>query len=618
MKKKSITQAHTEDINTRVAFLWDKFDFDRKSTLDINLAIQEHLFYRNAGDLTEKIPNLLEASESLKAQTEAALLKSPEALFTVSALDSNGQMTPPEYAEVQKQSLLDCLQRGKIIEEYIKGFDNWVDQGECIFYHYWNTEKGKRRTPTALSNDDGTAKLNDDLTPAYEYAMEEYTVYEGAAALSIKPKDFVFDTTKKAQLYTSRCPKIVRSWRTVEDIIYDPLFKDKLTPAQIKELEDSVEGVTPQTEQNFNDPANKQNNRKQLGDMIEVLEYWGDLRLLDGTLFEDYVFTTVARKFVVRAEESPFSKCPFTYLEYFPDYVTNRGLSALVTLIGLNTKATKIWNSILESGQFALNPAWIVRAGGHFLNKKDKIEPGDILQFSDNGAKDLPQPIETFKNMGLTFELITFIEKAIEQASGISKYEAGDATGTARTATEVNQILTGANIRLNRRVMMLATSLVRSVEIIASIESDFSDIGATKNLTYKNSQGAITESTVNEAIRTGVYKYAIGAIQTIMEKKAKVNELAPLIQQFIQLGAKFNVQTLWNIAAAAYDIPHSDQLLELDALDKLLNTLPPEVQQPIKDQLAQVLQQILAQHTQNMQAQTPEGQAAAGGTPNAL
>jgi len=192
-------------------------------------------------------------------------------------------------------------------------------------------------------------------------------------------------------------------------------------------------------------------------------------------------------------------------------------------------------------------------------------------------------------------DVFTDLENEIEKASGVSKNLMGLPDHPEMTATQTNQMISGASMRISRRLMILAEEgIVPSIEIIARMIAENTDYDQIDKIKYRLSDGQEKTGIVDAAIRSGEYKYTIGSTQSIIEKKAKINELAPLIQQFTQLGVKFDNAKLWNMAAQAFEIPDASQLIESDGLTQALQNFPPEMQDTIKNHLTQLVPEVPA------------------------
>lgn len=582
---------------SKICSCWEKFNRDRRTTLDINNLVKEHLTYGDKEKLYGVLPNVKEISESLKAQVENSVLKSPASMFNVVPKKNDRN----EEAAIQKANILEKINDGNIINSYKIAIENWIDRGELVLFHEWETIKAKKRVikenQVQISAVDSEGKEFVENKTIYKFGVEDYVEYEGPTVKAIDPKDFVFDTTKVDFFNTSRCLKIRRSWLPYQEIVNNDLYHDMLSTDKKEILKGMINGKTPSTEQNFDDYNNSVSKNKIDGDLIEVLEFWGDICLEDGEILEDAVITVAGREVVIRQEISPYTKSPWIWIPYFSDLKTRRGFSALVDVIGFNEKATQIWNSILDAMRFSVNPAYWAKKGGHISNKKDKLEPGDILQWNNaDGSDVLPQVIDTFKNVPMNFNLITFLEKEMEEVSGVSKYEAGDAHGIARTATETQLLIAGSNSRIARRLLILANdALVPSIEIIARMIADNSEFGANNDINYLSSNGDKKTATVDDYIRQGEYKYTIGSTQSIIEMKAKINEIQSVINAFSKLGANFDISALWNIVSQAYEIPEANVLLQKSNLSSMLQNYSPDEQKLIQDNLPQILDSIVKQ-----------------------
>lgn len=589
MKKPDLKNIETELIS-KIVSLFETTDKDRSTTLGINQEVQNQLTYSDKDDLKGKLPDNLEICESYKANVNNSLFKSAEGLFSVASKD----LEKAEEALIKKGSLVESLEEGGILEEQKAAAENWIEKGEFILYHYY----GKNTEFTMAES----TEIDEFGNETYVYEKDEVVTYEGAMAEAVDPSDFVFDVTKTGNRFSLKkfqspeCFKIRRSWSTLDEIEANEAYSEYLTKDKIDELRKLTEGAEPNTQQDFAQKDKTSSNFID-GDQFQLLHYYGNIRTKEGKLLKDYIITVIADKYIIQFEENP-GICPFVYYPFYTDYKTRRGLSALVPAVSLNDKASKIFDATLKALSFANNPAYWVRKGTNIEKKEGELQPGEKIEWDDkSGSNTPPIPIDSFKQIPLNFEGMTFIEKKLEQVTGITKYAAGDASGIARTATETSAIITGANTRQSDKILDLSLhGVIPSIKIISNINAYYKPdemVNEIKPINYQNEQGKVQQGVLTKDIERGNYSFNIGNSQSIIEQKAKLKEVMPVIQGLEAMGLKFKPVELWNYAAQAYEIAKPSQYIEDDLLSEVLSQLPPDQQEQVKQMLAQQVMSML-------------------------
>ena len=92
--------------------------------------------------------------------------------------------------------------------------------------------------------------------------------------------------------------------------------------------------------------ASVKNNANVKGvndDKIELLEYWGDIKLVDGSIARNQVIVLAARNFIIRQELNPYIINPFVVMNIVQDPDTKRGFVYLKTALQMKEKSQQIF-----------------------------------------------------------------------------------------------------------------------------------------------------------------------------------------------------------------------------------------------------------------------------------
>ena len=611
---KKSTVVNKKDYNAlckKIDALWTKLNRDRLNSMLINEIVRWHLTWVSSDaklqqeaessyettiqnvNLKGKNPQIYEAVETLQSEY-CTLFKIPDNLFSIEGdID-----TPDGYDAIYKQYLLDKIYKADIINSLILGLEkeNW--RGENILKVEWEQKKEKRRVQKPSLGENEQPELNEDGTQKLDWVIEEYIDFEGVFVKAIEPNDFCFDITKLGSFSTSLydqskfaspvCCKIERKWMSIKDIEnnYD-LSKD-----DIEKLEQTfdIKTISPASEQVQDDYTNRFFRRYTNGDLIEVLEYWGNIGIPGAEYMEDMHIVTARSEIVLKCENNPYTFCPYLWKPAIPDLYSRRGLSPLVPAIEYNEFSTNLLDSVKRILKFAINPAYFVNEGTHLIDEPKEINPGDFVRIGDGlGSGQFPQPIEVGKNIPLSGEFFAMMEKFINKSTGVSENQTGDPDIVNMTATQNNNIATQNSFRMSRNLLTYSQMiLIPVIKMIAKLYSENIDYGKVERIKV-NKQ--IIE--INDAIRNGKYTFNIGSTQTMMEKK---NQRADFMQ-FLTAAANpailqnYDMKEIINWGSEPSCIQNAERFLIQN------NPQQQQMQQQIQ-QLTQQLQQVQQQSQQ--------------------
>lgn len=533
---------------------FDEYDSLRSSQLNDIRTVREAIYNAevprlNGWDNNIKLPDIYELAQTLKSHISSNLYSNPEAMFDVSGATPESQ----ENANIQKAMLVNTFEQMKIENEIEKIIDSIVETGECTLFIGWETKiKQIRRALTLEEQLSGQEKKS--------FKIEDRIVYDNAKIKYIKPEDFVFNIHDTDNW--DKCTKIYKTYSTI-----DELFSDKSNNVLDNEkLEILKEVVATKKNKNFEKAVDDKK--------VEILEYWGNIELPDGTVLKNWLTVVAARKFVIRFEPNPFVINPFVHANIISSPQTGRGLSPLKVALVLNNISSTILNKQIDALALMINPPYLAPKGC-FSGIQD-VKPGKIIEYDAALMPSPPVPLSFDKAM-VGWDFLNYFKSTIESATGIFKNMAGNTQSTARTATELNYSANGQEARLNMLLDAINRKIiVPMVEKTAELISNFK-LG--KELISVTQRGFTTFLEVDDHIRNGNYIYHYGDRKATFERKNKMKELFDIVQAFAkmpEISEKIDWLECFKFTLEQYGIENSENFLRqtLTTSPNLPNTLP--------------------------------------------
>ncbi|EKE03064.1 MAG: Portal protein [uncultured bacterium] len=534
-KPKNLSQESQDKLASYISDRWDKWDDLRRPNLEIIDAVEKAIYpsrKSSANKIDITMPEIYETKETYKAHLWKSWFSTLDTMF-----DVQGKSRDDHYkASQQKAALVDVFREINLVSKLEIGLDNWVTKGEFIAFINWKTKvKQVRRKelcpdyenfetepatqPASIENgfsENSQAQVDVDSaqykTPKLvsDFVLKDEVVYDGPDFTIVTPEAFVFDSTKKDNF--DACPKIYRSWATYDEIASNKLYQNH----------DELKNLCEENKDNSDNKALK-------GDQIEILEYWGNIKLNDGTLLENWVITVAGRKAVVRFEPNPFVLNPFVFAAFLEDPKTKRGISPLYVALPLNEASTTILNLQLDALKLIINKPYLAPKGS--LSGKINIKEGAIIEYDPALMPKEPIPLD-FKDALVGWDFLRFFEEKIESATGVFKYLTGDTNGLAnRTATEATGLMQAQGMRISKEIDVLNFRVkVPIIQKIAELMSNFSfDI---KEIKITKHNGDVDFVVIDETVRQGRYEYVIGDTTAISERKSKLRENLEILHEF--------------------------------------------------------------------------------------
>lgn len=490
---------------------YDKFN-DRRSLQLTDMKLIRDAIYNsdvpkiNGWDSKIELPDIYELAQTLKSHISENLYSHPDAMFDVSGTTPQTQT----FANRQKAMLVNTFEQMNIENEIEKVIDGIVETGEATLFVGWETKiKSVRRLKTPEEQE-----LFQDKN---SFILDEKIVYDNAKIKHIKSEDFVFDKYNRDNW--DGCAKIYRTYSTIEE-----LFSDKsnnlLDDRKLEILKGVVAGKKYKNTEDYGVDGNK----------LEVLEFWGDIEIADGTLLKNRLIVVAGRREIIRCEANPFVINPFIHANIIESPQTGRGISPLRVALILNSLSSTILNKQIDALALMMNPPYLAPKGC-FKGQQD-VRPGKIIEYDAALMPTSPTPLSFDKAM-VGWDFLNYFKSTIESATGIFKNMAGNLQSAERTATELNYSVSGQEARLNMMLDAINRKIiVPMVEKTAEIISYFK-LG--RELIGVNEHGKTSFLEIDDEVRNANYVYRYGDRKASFERKLRLKELFEVVRSFAQV-----------------------------------------------------------------------------------
>lgn len=506
-----LSETQEKFLVSSIAEKYDKFDEQRSSQLSDIKLIRDAIFNTdvpriNGWDNRIELPDIYELAQTLKSHISQNMYSHPESMFDVSGTTPQTQ----SFANKQKAMLVNTFEQMNIENEIEKVIDGIVETGETTLFVGWETKiKSVRRAKTFEEQ----LKYPDKKS----FILDDKVIYDNAKIKYIKPEDFVFDKYNSENW--DKCAKIYRTFSTI-----DELFSDKANNFLDERKLEVLKGVVAGKKYRNNDDSAVD------GKKVEILEFWGDIELVDGTLLKNWLVVVAARREIIRFESNPFIINPFIHANIIESPQTGRGVSPLRVALILNGLASTILNKQIDALALMMNPPYLAPKGC-FKGQQD-VKPGKIIEYDAALMPTAPTPLSFDKAM-VGWDFLNYFKSTIESATGIFKNMAGNLQSAERTATELNYSVSGQEARLN----MILDSINRKI-IVPMVEKTAEIISYFKlgrELIGVNDRGKTSFLEIDDEVRNARYIYRYGDRKATFERKLRLKELFEVVRSFAQV-----------------------------------------------------------------------------------
>ncbi len=494
----------------------------------------------NAWDCKIQLPDIYELSQTLKSHLVQNLYSNPDGMFDVEGTDFDTQ----KFANKQKAMLVNTFENMKIQNEMEKIIDSVIETGEVTLFVGWETKTRKTRRALSL-------KEQEELNTTESFKIEDKIIYDNAKVKFINCEDFVFDRSEVDNW--DSCAKIYRT-----KMSYDEIKSNKSNNMLNAEKLEILKGVLAS--------KSRKNRNNDTKNKIEVLEYWGDIELPDGTILKNKLIVVAGRSVLIRYEDNPYIINPFIHANIIECPTNGRGISPLRVALILNNISSTILNKQLDALALMMNPPYLAPKGC-FKGEQD-IHPGKIVEYDASLMTAPPAPI-SFDRAMQGWDFLNYFKSTIESATGIFKNMTGNIQNYDRTATEINYSVSGQEARLNMILESINRKvIVPMVEKTAEIISNFK-LG--KESVLAHDRGRIFLVEIDDKIRNSSYIYHYGDRKATFERKAKLKELFDVVNSFAAIDdVKQRIDWLecFKFAIEQYGIENANNFLTAEESEK--------------------------------------------------
>jgi hypothetical protein len=589
------------EIITMIKSDWDLFHAGREDQLADIDELQRLIFESPKSEITygEKyeIPEVYKLWDTLRSYLNNSVFSTNENLFDVRGQDEPSQ----ELAQKHKYDIVDDLENCnfKQIMQNEASY-NFALSGELIVFVGNRTKEIYRKRENAIDLLD--AMENENYIPKAEKVIE----YEGVGVTEIATQDFVFD------IYNpdfNSSTKIIRKYLSYKQII-NTFQLDKNEKEYFLQLSKnnkpsscSLQDTTQKRNSNY---TTSENNG-----LIEVLEFWGDIILNDGTILENQKATIAGDK-LLELIDNPFYNNPIVFYAPITSPLTRRGISPLRVSIIPNSINNNIINTMLDSLALITSPCWFMPKGA-LASKDIKIAPSVAIEYEPTVTARLPEKIDFSSALGATSSILPLFSSHIQEATGISDNMAGAISDTRRTATELSIVASAGSLRINNITTLIQDNFILPV-IKTIAEHKRNNENGEKNLVVRDGSGNSVEEKITKDVRDGKYRYIYMDTKTAVERQSRFKEFLDFIGLFIKLAPeKINISEIFKYGASIQNISDIEKFVNPDIIDKAIGEITEQqgvqLEKQDMDAVKQYIVELMPEILQSMiqRIQQPQG-----------
>ena len=458
--------------------------------------------------------------QTLKAYIWRNIYTTPNAMFDVSGENQESN----SFSNRQKAAICDVLQKMNFSKVLDKIIDNSLLYGDMVAFVGWKKMTKQVRRPLSIIEKVLSAKPEEK-----SFVIEEVTTYDNPYVYEVNPVNFVFDTTQTHNW--DACPKILKSFKTPEDILNNTLYK--ITP----ECKDFLTNLFKNGSQSKNYTSLNNQSFFKLkdeitnGDTVEVLEHWGDIRLDNGDLLKNMHIVVVGRKYTVRFEKNKFIENPFVCGHYLLDPDTKRAISPLQCIYELASMQENLYNKTLNMQALNENPP-IYAPEGFFSEPEIKLAPGKIVTYDPNLFQNVPLTPMQFQS-DIYLQDIVQLDNIIAEVSGIFPNMSGQLDRVNATATEISLKSQGQNIRLAMLLDILNQDLI--LPIIEKVAALLANFKFAPEVLFIDKDGKSDKLVIDNNVRQGHYQYTYSDRHSLLTKETDASQTALILEKFAKV-----------------------------------------------------------------------------------
>ena len=505
-----------------ISSMWDNWDDARSKQKDIAEKLRPEIYLdtresKDRGDNNWKSDVHLNKIYSL-FQTQQAYIwdniySNIENMFDVQGKDQLSN----NNAKAQKMNLVNIFYKNGIQRKLDRAIEYLGSVGEFCLFIGWKTQYKQVRKKLAF----GEVAPDGVLYQTSNYVTLNKEIYNGASIEAIDPINLVFDpkiSPEDAEKWDS-CGKIIKDWQT-----YDSIASNKLFKLSKKQLE-AIKKQLNQSNDDDDEPTTAKTDDVVQGNRIEVLQYWGNYTLPDGTVLRNWNIVIIGRSYLALFEHNRWIINPIINMAIFRDIKSKRGIPEIWSIYDLSKEQEKKVNLQNDAQSLNLNPP-AYAPKGFFMDKNISVSPGKQIEYK--AGLDDPNAI-----IKMTFPLfdnetiINYYDSTASTVSGIFPNMQGQSETKDATATEINVKVQGQTTRLAKTLDNIKQNgIVPMVTKVAELDANmkFGD-----EELYAIINGQPVTQTIGDMVRQGNYEYKYTDSNGLYRKAAKNKELVELL-----------------------------------------------------------------------------------------
>ena len=315
------------------------------------------------------------------------------------------------------------------------------------------------------------------------------------------------------------CDKIVKEWLTYDEIASNKFYKlSRQQLSDIKTMLDKKSVEEDDTETEKTDDVLQENR-------IEVLSYWGNYTLDDGTVLRNWSIVVVGRKYLAVFEHNRFIVNPLVNMAVFRDYESKRGIPEIWSIYDIAKEQENKVNLQNDAQALNLNPP-AYAPQGFFIKDEIKLAPGKQIEYKP-GLDDPSALIKMQFPLISNEQIIEYYDSTASTVSGIFPNMQGQDEAKDATATEIQVKVQGQTTRLAKTLDAIKQNgIVPMVEKVAALDANMK---FGNEVVYVENDGMKTAVVIGDTVRQGNYEYRYTDNTGIARKLAKNQELIQLL-----------------------------------------------------------------------------------------
>lgn len=519
---RKLSGEQSKEIAGKVGHLWTLWDSARSKQKNIADKLKPELYLDERAKKNQKDEDAWKSDVHLNKlyslnQTQQAFIwdniySNIENLFDVEGTDEQSE----KMAQLQKSHLVDRLHKMSVKKKLDAGVEYWGTVGEmCLFISWKKKYKQIRRRLME------TTSMVNMLYSSSAFGVFNQEIYNGSYVEAINPLDLVFDphVYPEDEEKWDSCGKIVKTWETYDSIANNKLYK--LSKAQLQELKQKLN-----TDSDDKDEFKTRKVDDVVDDnRIEVLQYWGDYTLEDGTTLRNWYIVSIGREYLAVFEHNRWVINPIINCATVRDAESKRGIPELWSIFDLCKEQENKVNLQNDAQSLNLNPP-AYAPEGFFKENKVKLFPGKQVEYKQ-GLED-PSAIVKMNFPLLSNEnIIQYYDNVASSVSGIFPNMQGQDEEKNVTATEIKVKVQGQTTRLSKILDTIKqNAIVPMVEKVADLEANmrFGD-----SEIFVNEDNIKVSKIIGDDVRQGNYEYKYTDNSGIQKKLALNQTLTQIL-----------------------------------------------------------------------------------------